>query len=111
MIEEIVALHVDWKLAVCEKYPNLGRKGRPVRTCDDSRYGTSFETYLRGEVKTYSPATIGKLHMFTMLQKAEGINAVERELSRQVRWYGFATLEQAEKNTTWEGEPCRICNI
>lgn len=95
-IEEIIAVNVEWKIAVCGRYPKLGQKGRPVRSGEDSRFDTSFETYLRGELKTYSPATVKALHAFTMRRKNEGVNGVERDLTHQMRWYGFASLEQAE---------------
>jgi hypothetical protein len=97
-IEEIVAIHVDWKLAVNERYPKLGKRGRAVHSGDDSHWDTSFETYLRGELKTYSSKTISILHRVTMLQKTEGINGVERDLLQQVLRHGFTTLEQAEQH-------------
>lgn len=96
-IEEIVSVNVAWKLAACEAYPKLGQKGRAVRSSEDSPHETSFETYLRGELKTYSSDTIALLHKLTMSQKADGINGVERTLLHQVRQYGYSTLEQAEQ--------------
>lgn len=97
-IDEIVSVNVVWELAVCEKYPKLGQRGRPVYTFEDSESETSFETYLRGELKTYSPATISELQEFTRSLKADSVNGVERDLLYQVGWYGYSTLEQAEKN-------------
>jgi len=97
-IEEIVAQNVEWKLALCGEYPKLTGRGRPIHSSEDSRYETSFETYLRGELKTYSPRTIVLLHEFTMRQQAEDINGVERSLFNQMRQYGYATLKQAEDN-------------
>lgn len=96
LIEEIVAVNVDWKLELCERYPRLGGRGRAVRTAEDSLYETSFETYLRGELKTYSPKTLALLHAFTLERKAAGVNSVERDLLNQVRHYGFDGLQQAE---------------
>ena len=96
-IEEIVAINVGWKVAVCNRYPKLGCKGRAIHSSDDSQQETSFETYLRGELKTYSANTISLLHEFTLLQNAEGVNAVERNLMHQVHHYGFDTVDQAEQ--------------
>ena len=57
-IEEIVAINVGWKAELFDRYPRLSGKGRPLRTSEDSTGETSFETYLRGELKTYSARTI-----------------------------------------------------
>ncbi len=95
-IEEIVSVNVDWKLAICDRYPKLSSRGRAIRSSEDSSFETSFETYLRGELKTCSPRTIALLREFTLGRKTEGVNGAERDLLNQVRQYGFATLEQAE---------------
>ena len=96
MVEDIVAAHVAWKMETAQKYPLLTDRGRAVLTKDDTRYGTSFETYLRGELKTYSPQTIRLLYEYTMDQKRCGENGTEATLLRQVNQYGYATLEDAE---------------
>lgn len=96
-VEEIVAVHVGWKLEMTGRYPLLSNKGRPVRSNEDTPYDTSFETYLRGEVKTYSPATVKLCHAHTLRQKESGINGVETTLLAQVRAYGYASLDEAER--------------
>ena len=75
----------------------LSNKGRPVHTSEDTRYDTSFETYLRGELKTYSPATIRAYHAHTLRQRESGINGVEVTLLAQVQAYGYASLDAAER--------------
>ena len=71
-------------------------KGRPLRTSEDSTGETSFETYLRGELKTYSARTITLLHELTLRQQQDGVNGAALNLLNQVQQYGYATLEQAE---------------
>lgn len=56
---------------------------------------TSFETYLRGELKTYSARTITLLHELTLRQQQDGVNGAALNLLNQVQQYGYATLEQA----------------
>ena len=36
----------------------MGAQGRPSAACEDSRFTTSFETYNRGELATYSAKTL-----------------------------------------------------
>ena len=95
-IEEIVAINVGWKAELFDRYPRLSGKGRPLRTSEDSAMETSFETYLRGELKTYSARTITLLHELTLRQQQDGVNGAALNLLNQVQQYGYATLEQAE---------------
>ena len=95
-IEEIVAINVGWKAELFDRYPRLSGKGRPLHTSEDSAMETSFETYLRGELKTYSARTITLLHELTLRQQQDGVNGAELNLLNQVQQYGYATLEQAE---------------
>ncbi|MDR2574311.1 MAG: DUF4125 family protein [Desulfovibrio sp.] len=96
LIEHIVAANLAWKLETAEKYPLLGEKGRPAHTGEDSPWATSFETYLRGELETYSPETVRRLYRHTRNLRDAGINGVEQVLLNQVRKYGYASLEEAE---------------
>jgi hypothetical protein len=96
-IEEIVAIHVRWKEALDERYPHLGDRGRPVRSQYDSSGLASLETYMRAELKTYSPRTIALYHADTLKRVERGESEAEQNLLNQVRQYGFANLEEAEK--------------
>ena len=93
---QIVAINVGWKAELFDRYPRLSGKGRPLRTSEDSTGETSFETYLRGELKTYSARTITLLHELTLRQQQDGVNGAALNLLNQVQQYGYATLEQAE---------------
>ncbi len=97
MIEEIVAVNVEWRLGMAGRYPKLCGQGRTTRTSEDSRYETSFETYLRCELRTYSPKTIRLLRAHTQQQRQAGLNGVEAAILAEVGEYGFASLEEAEK--------------
>jgi len=96
LIEDIVAINLEWKDELAERYPALSGNGRPLRTHEDSPYATSFETYLRGELMTYSFHSIRMLHMYTRAQKNYGINSAAEALLNQAKHYGYASLTQAE---------------
>ena len=98
LIEDIVATHLEWQEELAERYPALGGNGRPTRTREDNTDDTSFETYLRGELMTYSARSIGMLHAHTQTQRKCGINTVAVILLNQVRRYGYTSLAQAEEN-------------
>lgn len=95
-IEEIIKIHLKWKLETFQKYPHLTANGRSFYTKDDTFFNTSFETYLRGELKTYSADTV-KLYL-DMVRKmdAEGENLEQLYLLNTVKQYGYDSLEQAE---------------
>ena len=88
MIEEIVAVNVSWQRDVDQKYYELRRKGRPLTSEADNWHTTSFETYLRGELQTYSSKTIAMYHAYTVQCQKEGRNLAEENLAHIARAYG-----------------------
>ncbi len=96
-IEEIIQVHLRWKVETFRKYPRLTAHGRSFYTRDDTRFNTSFETYLRGELRTYSPETIRLYHAMVREMEAEGENLEQKYLLQTVIQYGYDSLEQAEE--------------
>ena len=94
---EIVAVQVRWKAALNEKYPHLADRGRPLRSADDSPWATSFETYARGELQTYSLETLRRYHALVQRRLREGTSEAEENLLNQARAYGHADLAAAER--------------
>lgn len=96
VMEEIIRIYVGWEEEVAAKYPNTVRRGRPLRSEDDTQNVTSLETYLRGELSTYSLRTL-VLYLDNMLrQKDQGINAAELVLQSTLKQYGFNSIQEAE---------------
>ncbi len=98
LIEEIVRIHLQWKVETFRKYPRLTSRGRSFFTRDDTRFNTSFETYLRGELRTYSPKTVRIYRDMVRDLEAAGENLEQKYLQNTVRQYGYDSLEQAEEN-------------
>ena len=65
---------VDWQLKLLEKYPDLMQRARPVTSENDDQYRTSFETYLKGELETYSEDTLFLLQGDLKRLQAKGKN-------------------------------------
>lgn len=97
-VEDIVAAHVTWKEALDARYPSLADRGRPLRSRDDRPGWVSMETYLRAELRTYSPKTIALYHQATLERLRKGESEAEQNLLNQVRQYGFEDIESAEKH-------------
>ena len=100
LIEEIVAQEVEWMAEYYEKYPVFSMGNRELRTADDTPEETSFETYLRGELHTYSSETIGLYREFIRRIKEAGDNLALLTMENMVKSYGYADLDEAEKMET-----------
>ena len=96
LVERLADLSVRWMEEAAAKYPLLSARGRPIRACEDSRFTTSFETYNRGELATYSSRTLRLLEDHYLQLVAGGANPAEVILTHTMAGYGFTSLEQAE---------------
>ena len=64
---------------------------------EDTAVTTSLETYLRGELATYSGRTL-ELYLANVLQqKSENINGSEIIYAHTMNSYGFNSLEEANE--------------
>ena len=77
VVEEIIRNYIEWEEEVAAKYPNIVKQGRPLRSTEDTQNATSLETYLRGELSTYSLRTLALYLDNILKQKEKGINGAE----------------------------------
>lgn len=94
----ICAAHVAWQEELAKRYPRLTGQGRPIRKEEDAPGVTSFETYLRGELLTYSVETLRLYAAFVEKNQKEKINLCEQVLRNTVQRYGYPDLETAEEH-------------
>lgn len=99
LIEKIVEIHLQWKYELAAKYPRLNKRGRVISSKEDSKSDTSFETYLRGELRTYSPETVEHYYNMSVKYREQGENLEEIYLGNVFKRYGFDSLDQAEKQS------------
>lgn len=97
LIEEITAVILEWEEELSGKYPHLIQRGRPIRNTGDSIFVTSLETYLRGELATYSTRTLDLYRDHVKRQKSNKINGSEITLARTIKQYGYRSLEEANE--------------
>lgn len=88
MVTETVRLH--------EKFPRVARTGRPLFSDEDEDGVTSIQTYLLGELLTYSERTLRLLQKHILVLKAKGESLAEEMTARSVCSGGFSSLEEAE---------------
>lgn len=96
IINSICSIEVSMREVFNETYPKLSQNARTTYTQDDTKERTSFETYLRGELSTYSFDTLylyGKM-LTDMLKKKQNIVFLIQE--KTVQGYGYQSLNDAE---------------
>lgn len=96
LVERLAGLSVRWMEEAAAKYPYVCARGRPIRASEDGKFTTSFETYNRGELATYSRKTLQLLEQHFLGLVAAGTNPAEVILGHTMAAYGFASLEEAE---------------
>ena len=69
---------------------------RVLTTAEDTADATSFETYLRGELGTYSEHTLNLYLAFVERLTGEQRNLTEETIANTVRFGGFRDLMEAE---------------
>lgn len=95
--EELIRLEMLWAEEFASRYPNIGGTGRRIHTSEDTPWETSQETYLRGEMSTYSDHTLKLYESMIRKMEKQGENLTEKILGFMVRFYGYHSLEEAEE--------------
>ncbi len=96
IIEAIVQLQVGWMEEFEQHYPTLAGNARSVHTREDSRYNTSYETYLRGEISTYSDKMLELYGRYVVEYATMNKNLTYAIMEHSAKMYGYHSLEEAE---------------
>ncbi len=96
IVDQIVEIQVDWMEEFAEEYPKLAADARDITSDSDSINNTSYETYLRGELLTYSDELIKMYGEFVVRLFQEGKNLAKMTIENTVKLEGFESLEEAE---------------
>ena len=97
IIEAVVAMQVKRREEFSTKYPKLSGRARTVHTDEDLPYDTSYETYLRGEISTYSDKMLELYARYIVDLENKGVNVTEEIMKNSVKMYGYSSLEDAER--------------
>lgn len=97
IIEEIVSLQVKWMEEFAARFPKLAGNARSIHTYEDHLFNTSYETYLRGEISTYSDKML-ELYGRYIVEYVQAEKNPARDIMEHSVWmYGYEGLEQAEE--------------
>lgn len=105
IIEQIVGLQVGWMEEFSCRYPSLAGNARYIHTYEDTAEDTSYETYLRGELGTYSDKMLELYGRYIVEYAQNGKNPAYDTMENSVKMYGYDSVEDAEqKIAQWEAE-------
>lgn len=97
VIEQIVALQMNMLEEFGKDYPGLAGNARSFHTYEDNYTNTSYETYLRGEISTYSDKMLQLYGAYVVTMLQEGKNIARLTIENTARLYGYDSLEEFEK--------------
>jgi len=70
LVNKIMFIYMEWEKEFFERYPIFSSMGRPLYSSEDDNIETSIETYLRGELLSYSEKTL-KLYLNYVIDNKE----------------------------------------
>ena len=94
--EEIIKIQIAWMEEFAEKHPKMAGNARSIHTYEDNTFNTSYETYLRGELGTYSEETFILYGRFITDLMNRGINLAYETMNQTALLYGYKSVEDAE---------------
>ena len=97
IIEQIITLQVNWMEEFAVDYPKLAGNARIIHTTDDLPYDTSYETYLRGELMTYSDRMLELYGRYIVEHARDGKNVAREIMENTIHFYGYKDLDEANE--------------
>jgi len=97
IMETIISIQVQWMEEFAAEYPGLAKNARIIHTSEDKPWDTSYETYLRGEIGTYSDVMLTLYGRFIVEISKKEQNLAKMIMINTVKMYGYDSLEEAHK--------------
>lgn len=98
IMEAVIKIQVDWMVEFAGEFPNMAGNARSIHTSEDRVFNTSYETYLRGELGTYSDELMEMYGRFIADLARKGKNLARLTMENTAKLYGYDSLESAEKS-------------
>lgn len=95
--EGIIAVQVGMMENFAARFPKMAGNARKIHTSEDTEYDTSYETYLRGEISTYSDDTLLGYGRLLASYAKDGRNIAYEIMNNTARLLGYEDVEDAER--------------
>lgn len=97
LVEKIMVIYMKWEEEFFVKYPNYADMGRPLYSSSDDKVETSIETYLRGELLSYSERTLELYLKYIVEMKEKNINLAIKNMDNIAKYQGFSDSLEVEE--------------
>lgn len=97
LTERLIAIHLSWAAECIARHPRFRSGGRLLYTSEDTLCETSQETYLRGELYTYSLPTLRLLLKDYISALCKGRNLAAEVDDAMARACGYDSADAYEK--------------
>lgn len=97
LIEKIMSIYMEWEKEFFKKYPVFSSMGRPLYSTEDNNIETSIETYLRGELLSYSEKTLQLYLKYIIEMKEKNINLAIKNMDNLASMQGFKNSDEVEE--------------
>ena len=79
-----------------KQYPKLATQSRDIASDFDNPYNTSYETYLKGELLTYSEELLKLYAQFIIDLSKNNKNLAQMTIENTAKLQGYKSLDEAE---------------
>ena len=97
LVNKIMFIYMEWEKEFFERYPIFSSMGRPLYSSEDDNIETSIETYLRGELLSYSEKTLKLYLNYVIYNKEKNINLAIKNMDNLARMQGFNDSNDVEE--------------
>ncbi|MCD7836798.1 MAG: DUF4125 family protein, partial [Lachnospiraceae bacterium] len=102
VIEQIVGIQMEMMESFAEEHPKVAHNARSLHTYEDNIVNTSYETYLRGELSTYSDKMLQLYGEFVVRCVSDNVNIALKTIENSAKLYGYKDINEFEKNISWK---------
>lgn len=100
LVEKIMEIYMKWEKEFFKAYPIFSSMGRPLYSKQDDDEDTSIETYLRGELLSYSEKTLALYLKYILEMKNKNINLAVKNMDNLASMQGFVNSQDVENYYT-----------
>ena len=97
LVNKIMFIYMEWEKEFFERYPIFSSMGRPLYSSEDDNIETSIETYLRGELLSYSEKTLKLYLNYVIDNKEKNINLAIKNMDNLANMQGFKNSDEVEE--------------
>lgn len=97
LVNKIMLIYMEWEEEFFSLFPIYSSLGRPLYSFQDNLEDTSIETYLRGELYSYSEKTLDLYYTYITSMYEKNMNLAIKNMDIIAQMQGFKDSNDVEK--------------